>query len=90
MFDSPDLKYVNKSNEFNNRFLGGFFFHVSSHYLKLYFSDVYVKCLFCYLQYNEELHYVEPCLNGTLVQADRANKEVRQNDNYLKQKIFCI
>lgn len=28
------------------------------------------------LQYNEELHYVEPCLNGTLVQADRTNKEV--------------
>lgn len=27
-------------------------------------------------QYNEELHYVEPCLNGTLVQADRTNKEV--------------
>ncbi|XP_064422513.1 voltage-dependent calcium channel subunit alpha-2/delta-3 [Latimeria chalumnae] len=25
--------------------------------------------------YNEELHYVEPCLNGTLVQADRNNKE---------------
>lgn len=30
------------------------------------------------LQYNEELHYVEPCLNGTLVQADRTNKEVRR------------
>uniref|UniRef100_A0A8C0VRF1 Voltage-dependent calcium channel subunit alpha-2/delta-3 n=1 Tax=Cyanistes caeruleus TaxID=156563 RepID=A0A8C0VRF1_CYACU len=27
------------------------------------------------IAYNEELHYVEPCLNGTLVQADRANKE---------------
>ncbi|KFO25180.1 Voltage-dependent calcium channel subunit alpha-2/delta-3 [Fukomys damarensis] len=26
-------------------------------------------------KYNEELHYVEPCLNGTLVQADRTNKE---------------
>jgi len=28
------------------------------------------------LQYNEELHYVEPCLNGTLVQADVTNKDV--------------
>lgn len=28
-------------------------------------------------QYNEELHYVEPCLNGTLVQADVTNKDVR-------------
>nr|XP_060483967.1 voltage-dependent calcium channel subunit alpha-2/delta-3 [Panthera onca] len=27
------------------------------------------------IAYNEELHYVEPCLNGTLVQADRTNKE---------------
>ncbi|XP_015673651.1 voltage-dependent calcium channel subunit alpha-2/delta-3, partial [Protobothrops mucrosquamatus] len=27
------------------------------------------------IAYNEELHYVEPCLNGTLVQADRGNKE---------------
>ncbi|KAL7986080.1 hypothetical protein Chor_011246, partial [Crotalus horridus] len=35
------------------------------------------------IAYNEELHYVEPCLNGTLVQADRGNKEVRENDNYL-------
>lgn len=31
---------------------------------------------FISFQYNEELHYVEPCLNGTLVQADRTNKEV--------------
>ncbi|KAB0366676.1 hypothetical protein FD754_010832 [Muntiacus muntjak] len=28
------------------------------------------------IAYNEELHYVEPCLNGTLVQADRTNKEL--------------
>uniref|UniRef100_A0A3Q2YIU5 Calcium voltage-gated channel auxiliary subunit alpha2delta 3 n=1 Tax=Hippocampus comes TaxID=109280 RepID=A0A3Q2YIU5_HIPCM len=27
------------------------------------------------IAYNEELHYVEPCLNGTLVQADVANKD---------------
>lgn len=27
------------------------------------------------IAYNEELQYVEPCLNGTLVQADRNNKE---------------
>ncbi|MGH0140673.1 UNVERIFIED_CONTAM: hypothetical protein FKN15_037781, partial [Acipenser sinensis] len=27
------------------------------------------------IAYNEELHYVEPCLNGTLVQADRTNKD---------------
>ncbi len=32
--------------------------------------------LFCMWQYNEELHYVEPCLNGTLVQADVTNKDV--------------
>lgn len=31
---------------------------------------------FCFLQYNEELHYVESCLNGTLVQADVPNKDV--------------
>ncbi|KAI1234430.1 Voltage-dependent calcium channel subunit alpha-2/delta-3, partial [Lamprotornis superbus] len=31
------------------------------------------------IAYNEELHYVEPCLNGTLVQADRANKEKLNN-----------
>lgn len=31
---------------------------------------------FVFLQYNEELHYVEPCLNGTLVQADVTNKDV--------------
>uniref|UniRef100_A0A8C5H7L4 VWFA domain-containing protein n=1 Tax=Gouania willdenowi TaxID=441366 RepID=A0A8C5H7L4_GOUWI len=29
------------------------------------------------IAYNEELHYVEPCLNGTLVQADVTNKDVR-------------
>uniref|UniRef100_A0A8C1NA65 Calcium voltage-gated channel auxiliary subunit alpha2delta 3 n=1 Tax=Cyprinus carpio TaxID=7962 RepID=A0A8C1NA65_CYPCA len=28
------------------------------------------------IAYNEELHYVEPCLNGTLVQADVTNKDV--------------
>uniref|UniRef100_A0AAQ5YT82 VWFA domain-containing protein n=1 Tax=Amphiprion ocellaris TaxID=80972 RepID=A0AAQ5YT82_AMPOC len=27
------------------------------------------------IAYNEELHYVEPCLNGTLVQADITNKD---------------
>ncbi|XP_076133228.1 voltage-dependent calcium channel subunit alpha-2/delta-3 [Alosa pseudoharengus] len=27
------------------------------------------------IAYNEELHYVEPCLNGTLVQADVTNKD---------------
>lgn len=32
--------------------------------------------LFAFFQYNEELHYVEPCLNGTLVQADVTNKDV--------------
>ncbi|RXN15391.1 voltage-dependent calcium channel subunit alpha-2 delta-3 [Labeo rohita] len=30
------------------------------------------------IAYNEELHYVEPCLNGTLVQADIANKDVEK------------
>lgn len=29
-------------------------------------------------QYNQEIHYVEPCLNGTLVRADRTNKDVSQ------------
>uniref|UniRef100_A0A8C5A4F0 Calcium channel, voltage dependent, alpha2/delta subunit 3 n=1 Tax=Gadus morhua TaxID=8049 RepID=A0A8C5A4F0_GADMO len=28
------------------------------------------------IAYNQEIHYVEPCLNGTLVRADRANKDV--------------
>uniref|UniRef100_A0A3B3ZF87 VWFA domain-containing protein n=1 Tax=Periophthalmus magnuspinnatus TaxID=409849 RepID=A0A3B3ZF87_9GOBI len=27
------------------------------------------------IAYNQEIHYVEPCLNGTLVRADRANKD---------------
>lgn len=31
---------------------------------------------FVFFQYNEELHYVESCLNGTLVQADVTNKDV--------------
>lgn len=35
----------------------------------------YAALLMC-LQYNQEVHYVEPCLNGTLVQADRTNKDV--------------
>uniref|UniRef100_A0AAQ6IGU5 VWFA domain-containing protein n=1 Tax=Anabas testudineus TaxID=64144 RepID=A0AAQ6IGU5_ANATE len=30
------------------------------------------------IAYNEELHYVEPCLNGTLVQADITNKDVKK------------
>lgn len=34
---------------------------------------------FVFLQYNQEIHYVEPCLNGTLVRADRANKDVSAN-----------
>lgn len=32
--------------------------------------------LFVSPQYNQEIHYVEPCLNGTLVRADRTNKDV--------------
>lgn len=35
-----------------------------------------VRVSVCVFQYNEELHYVEPCLNGTLVQADVTNKDV--------------
>ncbi|KAK3512976.1 hypothetical protein QTP70_033865 [Hemibagrus guttatus] len=27
------------------------------------------------IAYNQEIHYVEPCLNGTLVQADKTNKD---------------
>uniref|UniRef100_A0A8C2ZE66 Calcium channel, voltage dependent, alpha2/delta subunit 3 n=1 Tax=Cyclopterus lumpus TaxID=8103 RepID=A0A8C2ZE66_CYCLU len=27
------------------------------------------------IAYNQEIHYVEPCLNGTLVRADRTNKD---------------
>ncbi|KAK1799584.1 hypothetical protein P4O66_000465 [Electrophorus voltai] len=30
------------------------------------------------IAYNQEVHYVEPCLNGTLVQADRTNKDFNQ------------
>lgn len=35
-------------------------------------------CLFVLFhpQYNQEIHYVEPCLNGTLVRADTTNKDV--------------
>lgn len=33
-------------------------------------------CSVCVPQYNQEIHYVEPCLNGTLVRADRTNKDV--------------
>ncbi|XP_076859322.1 voltage-dependent calcium channel subunit alpha-2/delta-3 isoform X3 [Brachyhypopomus gauderio] len=29
------------------------------------------------IAYNQEVHYVEPCLNGTLVQADRTNKDFK-------------
>lgn len=36
----------------------------------------YFNTPFVSFQYNEELHYVEPCLNGTLVQADITNKDV--------------
>lgn len=39
-------------------------------------SRVPSMTLFVFSQYNEELHYVEPCLNGTLVQADVTNKDV--------------
>lgn len=38
-------------------------------------------------QYNEELHYVEPCLNGTLVQADVTNKDV---SSFLHLHLFCF
>lgn len=34
---------------------------------------------FAFPQYNQEIHYVEPCLNGTLVRADRTNKDVSHN-----------
>ncbi|XP_035858508.1 voltage-dependent calcium channel subunit alpha-2/delta-3 isoform X4 [Sander lucioperca] len=27
------------------------------------------------IAYNQEIHYVEPCLNGTLIRADRTNKD---------------
>lgn len=60
--------------------LGAAFWFVST--LKLLGStlqvlnEVFPPDHFFPLQYNEELHYVEPCLNGTLVQADRTNKEV--------------
>ncbi|KAG7228269.1 hypothetical protein INR49_009130 [Caranx melampygus] len=30
------------------------------------------------IAYNEELHYVEPCLNGTLIQADVTNKDFNE------------
>ncbi|ETE58580.1 Voltage-dependent calcium channel subunit alpha-2/delta-3, partial [Ophiophagus hannah] len=43
------------------------------------------------IAYNEELHYVEPCLNGTLVQADRANKEMESETqfNHTGQGSIC-
>lgn len=40
-------------------------------------TQTYWLYYFCILlQYNEEIQYVEPCLNGTLVQADVTNKDV--------------
>lgn len=39
-------------------------------------SVIALIVLSVFFQYNEELHYVEPCLNGTLVQADVPNKDV--------------
>lgn len=46
-------------------------------------------------QYNQEIHYVEPCLNGTLVRADKNNKDVsaRQADGSAQidaPKISCV
>lgn len=38
--------------------------------------------LFIFPQYNQEIHYVEPCLNGTLVRADRNNKDVSLYSNW--------
>lgn len=35
------------------------------------------------LQYNQEIHYVEPCLNGTLVQADKTNKDVSLSHTFI-------
>lgn len=32
--------------------------------------------LYCGFQYNDYVHYIEPCFKGILVQADRDNREV--------------
>lgn len=46
--------------------------------------------LLVFFQYNEELHYVEPCLNGTLVQADVTNKDVSSFHHlHLKKKMVA-
>ncbi|KAL6038637.1 hypothetical protein STEG23_019620, partial [Scotinomys teguina] len=42
------------------------------------------------ITYNEELHYVEPCLNGTLVQADRTNKEEKETMTNWCDELLCF
>uniref|UniRef100_A0A8C4NPP6 Calcium voltage-gated channel auxiliary subunit alpha2delta 3 n=1 Tax=Dicentrarchus labrax TaxID=13489 RepID=A0A8C4NPP6_DICLA len=42
------------------------------------------------IAYNEELHYVEPCLNGTLVQADVTNKDVMSEKNFIELYFLSI
>uniref|UniRef100_A0A4W5RCH3 Calcium channel, voltage dependent, alpha2/delta subunit 3 n=1 Tax=Hucho hucho TaxID=62062 RepID=A0A4W5RCH3_9TELE len=39
-----------------------------------YFSSSFYPSPYVCSQYNQEIHYVEPCLNGTLVRADINNK----------------
>uniref|UniRef100_A0A7N9ANL7 Calcium voltage-gated channel auxiliary subunit alpha2delta 3 n=1 Tax=Mastacembelus armatus TaxID=205130 RepID=A0A7N9ANL7_9TELE len=40
------------------------------------------------IAYNEELHYVEPCLNGTLVQADVTNKDVSLSFSFSRRSLL--
>uniref|UniRef100_A0A8C2AGH6 Calcium voltage-gated channel auxiliary subunit alpha2delta 3 n=1 Tax=Cyprinus carpio TaxID=7962 RepID=A0A8C2AGH6_CYPCA len=42
------------------------------------------------IAYNEELHYVEPCLNGTLVQADVTNKDVSKFSDMPVLICMCV
>uniref|UniRef100_A0A8C7C9M5 Calcium channel, voltage dependent, alpha2/delta subunit 3 n=1 Tax=Oncorhynchus kisutch TaxID=8019 RepID=A0A8C7C9M5_ONCKI len=42
------------------------------------------------IAYNQEMHYVEPCLNGTLVRADRNNKAVTCVFSLCAQAIMLV
>uniref|UniRef100_A0A7N9AXU4 Calcium voltage-gated channel auxiliary subunit alpha2delta 3 n=1 Tax=Mastacembelus armatus TaxID=205130 RepID=A0A7N9AXU4_9TELE len=42
------------------------------------------------IAYNEELHYVEPCLNGTLVQADVTNKDVSLSFSFSRRSLLNL
>lgn len=42
------------------------------------------------LQYNDYVHFVEPCFKGILVQADRDNREVSTAPLSVTQGVLCM